>query len=237
VRINKYLALCRIGSRRGAEQIILSGRVWVNGATVTNLATDIADTDAVTVDGNPIAPQTNKVYIMLNKPMGIITSVRDQFGRKTVIDLLNESPKQYRELLSSVRLFPVGRLDYDTSGLLIITNDGDLTKTLTHPSAQINKTYIATTDRDITKAELDTLSAGVVIDGTRTAPAVFEYLEHHNRVKIKITLHEGRNRQVRKMFDSVGARIKSLTRIGEGKLHLGNLKTGDWRFLRKTEII
>jgi 23S rRNA pseudouridine2605 synthase len=275
MRINKYLALCRAGSRRGVEIIIISNRVRVNGVIVSNLATDIVDTDIVTVDGKPVKMQTDKVYIMLNKPTGIITTVKDSFGRKTVIDLIYENPKQYKELLSGVRLFPVGRLDYNTSGLIILTNDGELTKELTHPSSETEKVYIAVTERPITESELKTLSAGVLIDTSpqvfgqrqnetksdriktvrvktapvktdrvrtvrvKTAPAEFKYFDKRpdGRNKIQITIHEGKNRQIRKMFESIGVNVKTLQRIAEGKLNIGNLKTGEWRFIKKSEII
>jgi 23S rRNA pseudouridine2605 synthase len=237
MRINKFLALCRAGSRRGVEKIITAGRVQVNGLPVSNLATDILPTDTVTVDGKPVFPQTDKIYIMLNKPTGIMTTVNDPNARKTVLDLIYDNQKQYGELLSRVRLFPVGRLDYNTSGLLIITNDGDLTKILTHPSSETQKEYIAVTDRPITENELKTLSNGVEIDDKKTAPAVFEYLDFHKREHIKITLHEGRNRQIRRMFDAIGVNVKSLQRTAEGRLSLGNLKLGDWKFIRKSEIV
>jgi 23S rRNA pseudouridine2605 synthase len=190
---------------------------------------------------------------MLHKPTGIVTTAADQFGRKTVIDLIYENPKQYRELLSNVRLFPVGRLDYNTSGLLLITNDGDLTKRLTHPSSETQKVYIAAADRPITESELKILSNGVMIDGVKTAPALFEYCGEfegnrknggfgagtrpQDKTQIKIMLHEGRNRQIRKMFESIGVNVKALRRIAEGKLSIGSLKTGDWRFVRKNEIV
>jgi 23S rRNA pseudouridine2605 synthase len=244
MRVNKYLAQCGIGSRRSVEKTILSGRVKVNGVAVKNLATDISKTDTVTVDGRPLKPQTEKIYIMLNKPVGTVTTANDPFDRKTVLDVIYENPKQYRKLLESVRLYPVGRLDYNTGGLLLLTNDGELTAELTHPSSNICKTYIAVTDRRVTEPELETLSAGVKVDGRLTSPAVFEYADRggtdrtpDKRCIIKITLHEGRNRQIRKMFETLSVSIKSLTRIAEGKLTIGNLKTGDWKFIRKSQIL
>jgi 23S rRNA pseudouridine2605 synthase len=226
VRINKFIAGCGIGSRRGSESIILSGRVKLNGATVRGLATDINSDDIVTIDGKPIFLQTEKVYIMLNKPTGVVTTASDPFGRKTVLDIVQ----------TKVRIFPVGRLDYNTSGLLLLTNDGELAKKLTHPSSQIQKVYLAATDKFLSVKDLETLSSGVVIDGKKTAPAKFEF--HNNKKNnIKITLHEGRNRQIRKMFESLGIRVQTLTRTNEGKLSLGNLKPGEWKYVKRSQII
>jgi 23S rRNA pseudouridine2605 synthase len=227
MRVNKYLAMCGAGSRRAVEQIVLNGRVSVNGVAVNNLAADIRDTDIVCIDGKPIKIQTEKVYIMLNKPVGVISTVKDPFGRTTVLDIVK---------IPNARLYPVGRLDYNTSGLIILTNDGDLTKTLTHPSAHINKIYIATVDRDITKEELDSLSVGIKIDGVKTAAAVFKHFGKEKK-KIHITIHEGRNRQIRRMFETLGIKVKTLCRISESKLTLGNLKTGEWRYIKRSQII
>lgn len=236
MRVNKYLALCGLGSRRGVEALVLAGRVQLNGQVIKDLATDVKETDTVTVDHQPTQLQSNKVYILLNKPNGVVSTTNDPQGRPTVLDVIYQNPKQYRELLSSVRLYPVGRLDYYTSGLLILTNDGALTKALTHPSTHVDKVYIATVNRPVTKDELAILSAGVRIDGVKTAPALFEYVKH-DRMVIKVTIHEGRNRQVRKMFGVLGIDVKNLTRIREGKLELGKLAVGDWKFVRKSQII
>ena len=236
MRVNKYLALCGLGSRRHVESLVLSGRVRINGQVITNLATTVAETDTVTVDQRPISAPTDKVYLMLNKPAGVVSTTRDPQHRTTVLDLLQQNPKQYQTLFSRVRLYPVGRLDYHTQGLLLLTNDGDLTKQLTHPSTHVNKIYVAVVDRPVTKAELETLSTGVKIDGVMTAPAAFEFIKH-DRTHIKVTIHEGRNRQVRKMFATLGIQVLHLTRIQEGKLTLGNLAVGDWKFVRKSQII
>ncbi len=236
MRVNKYLAMCGVGSRRSVEELILLGKVKVNGGIITNLATDIKDTDLVTVNNKPVKAQTNKVYIMLNKPNRVVSTSSDPEGRTTVIDVIKQNPKQYKDLISTTRLYPVGRLDYNTTGLLILTNDGDLTLALTHPSTKVDKTYIATVDRPIMKSELETLSSGVKIDGVKTAPASFEYVKH-DRMKIKVVIHEGRNRQVRKMFETIGANVKTLARIKEGNLELGNLSLGDWKFIRKNQIV
>lgn len=236
MRVNKYLAQCGLGSRRHVESLILAGRVKLNGTTITNLATDIADDATVMVDGRPVTPPTDKVYILMNKPDGVVSTTADPQGRRTVLDVLRANPKQYGNLLTRLRLYPVGRLDYHTTGLLLLTNDGDLTKKLTHPSTHVDKVYLATVDRPVTKQELETLSRGVSIDGRMTAPALFEYLKH-DRTQIKVTIHEGRNRQIRKMFATQDLNVVTLTRVQEGKLRLGDLAVGDWRLISKNQII
>ena len=236
MRVNKYLALCGLGSRRHVESLVTAGRVRLNGVIITDLATLIADDATVTVDNKPVKPVTDKVYILLNKPAGVVTTTYDPQGRPTVLDVIYNNPKQYTTLLKSVRLYPVGRLDYHTSGLLILTNDGALTKQLTHPSTHIDKLYHATVDRPVTKSELETLSKGVKIDGIKTAPASFTYIKH-DRTQIQVIIHEGRNRQIRKMFETLGIKVTQLTRLQEGKLSLGNLPVGDWKFIRKSQIL
>ena len=236
MRVNKYLALCGLGSRRHVESLVTAGRVRLNGKVITDLATLIPDDATVTVDNKPVKPVADKVYILLNKPAGVVTTTYDPQGRPTVLDVIYNNPKQYSTLLKSVRLYPVGRLDYHTSGLLILTNDGALTKQLTHPSTHVDKLYHAVVDRPVTKNELETLSKGVKIDGVKTAPASFTYIKH-DRTQIEVIIHEGRNRQIRKMFETLGIKVTQLTRLQEGKLSLGNLPVGDWKFIRKTQII
>lgn len=236
MRVNKYLALCGLGSRRHVESLVTAGRVRLNGKVITDLATLIPDDATVTVDNKPVKPAADKVYILLNKPAGVVTTTYDPQGRPTVLDVIYNNPKQYSTLLKSVRLYPVGRLDYHTSGLLILTNDGALTKQLTHPSTHVDKLYHAVVDRPVTKNELETLSKGVKIDGVKTAPASFTYIKH-DRTQIEVIIHEGRNRQIRKMFETLGIKVTQLTRLQEGKLSLGNLPVGDWKFIRKTQII
>lgn len=236
MRVNKYLALCGLGSRRHVESLVTAGRVRLNDVVITDLATDIPDDASVSVDNRPVQPTEDKVYILLNKPNGVISSTYDPQGRTTVLDVIRQNPKQYSKLLNSVRLYPVGRLDYNTCGLLLLTNDGALTKQLTHPSTHVNKVYHATVDRPVTKTELETLSNGVSIDGVKTAPASFTYIKH-DRMQIQVMIHEGRNRQIRKMFETQGIKVTHLIRLQEGKLTLGNLATGDWKFVRKSQII
>ena len=218
------------------ESLVTAGRVRLNGVVITDLATLIPEDATVTVDNRPVKPTTDKVYILLNKPAGVVSTTYDPQGRPTVLDVILSNPKQYATLLKSVRLYPVGRLDYHTCGLLILTNDGALTKQLTHPSTHVDKLYHATVDRPVTKSELETLSQGVKIDGVKTAPASFTYIKH-DRTQIQVIIHEGRNRQIRKMFETLGIKVTHLTRLQEGKLSLGNLPVGDWKFIRKSQII
>ena len=236
MRVNKYLALCGLGSRRHVESLVLDGRVRLNGVVITDLATLIPDDATVTVDNKPIKPAEDKVYILLNKPKGVVSTTYDPQGRPTVLDVIRNNPKQYGKLLSTVRLYPVGRLDYHTCGLLLLTNDGALTKQLTHPSTHVDKIYHATVNRPVTKTELETLSNGVKIDGVKTAPASFTYIKH-DRTQIQVIIHEGRNRQIRKMFETLDIQVTHLIRLQEGKLSLGNLPVVDWKFVRKSQII
>ena len=218
-RINKYLAECGVASRRAVEDLIRAGKITINGKIVTNLSTQITDTDKVAVDGKPVSCQSKKVYIMLNKPAGVVTTCDDQFGRKTVMDLLYEITE---------RVYPVGRLDYDTEGLLILTNDGEFAKKVTHPSSEIPKTYDVTTNKTITPQQHMLLRGGAGFKPPREVRIL------QNTAVITIT--EGKNRQVRKMFESVGLRITHLKRIAIGSLTLGDLGTGEWRHLSLNSV-
>ena len=223
VRLQKLLASCGITSRRKAEWLIANGRVLVNGEVVTELGARAFETDEIIVDGERMVPQ-EKVYIMLNKPSDIITSAKDNYGRKTVLDLV---PKD-------VRLFPVGRLDYETSGLLFLTNDGDWANKLTHPSMKVEKTYVATVKGIPTRNELMAFRRGLLVDGKLTAPCSAELISPGT---IKITLHEGRNRQVRKMCEAIGHPVVSLKRVSIGSFELGDLGPGQWRYLTDIEVL
>ena len=230
VRLQKYIAMCGVASRRKAEEMIAEGRVTVNGekATEQGIKVEIG-ADRIFVDGEEIAVVTKKYYIMLNKPVGYVSTVSDQFDRPTVIDLLSEEIKS--------RIFPVGRLDYDTEGLLILTNDGDFTYRVTHPKFELGKTYIASVSNGLTVSGINALKRGVVIDGYKTSPAEVEILDADQMgTYVKITIHEGRNRQVRKMFESVGVKVKALKRISIGTVELGNLPLGRWRHLTAHEV-
>ena len=229
MRLQKFIAECGIASRRGAEKIIESGRVYVNGDLVDYMGCEIdPDKDMVELDGRVIRPESKKYYIVLNKPKNYVTTVSDDLGRPTVMHLVEDI---------DARIYPVGRLDFDTSGLLIMTNDGDFANKLTHPRNVVNKTYIARIDRLLTEDEIDRLCKGVDLDGTKTAPAKAEIIKRPQKgFEVKITIHEGRNRQVRRMLEAVNANVLALKRISVGSVTLGNLPEGKWRKLSDAEI-
>ncbi|MCJ8011125.1 rRNA pseudouridine synthase [Paenibacillus sp. KQZ6P-2] len=229
-RLQKILAQAGIASRRKCEELILAGKVEVNGETVTALGTKAdPETDIITVEGKPIRNE-KKIYIMLNKPKGVITSASDPAGRKIVTDYI----KGIKE-----RIYPVGRLDYDTEGLLLLTNDGEFANMLTHPKHHVPKTYLATVEGIPHGSELDKLRAGIQLEDGMTSPAEVEYKDidtEKNEAVITITIHEGRNRQVRRMFDAINHKVIRLKRISFGDLLLQNLKRGLYRHLTKDEV-
>ena len=229
MRLQKFIAECGIASRRNAEKMIESGRVYVNGELVDYMGCVIdPDYDIVEVDGQVIRQESKKHYIMLNKPKNYVTTVSDDLGRPTVMQLVKDV---------HARIYPVGRLDFDTTGLLIMTNDGEFANILTHPSHAVNKVYIARIDKPLDENQLERLRTGVEIDGVMTSPAKAENIKRPQKgYEVKITIHEGRNRQVRKMLDAVGANVMSLKRISVGSLTLGNLPEGKWRRLSEAEI-
>lgn len=230
VRLQKYIAMCGKASRRGAEQMITDGRVRVNGERVVQLGTKVEiGADSVAVDGVELTAVKKKYYIMLNKPAGYLSTVSDDFDRPTVIDLLSEEIK--------TRIFPVGRLDYETEGLLLMTNDGDFAYRVTHPKFELGKTYVATVGAGLTIAGLNKLRRGVRLEEFKTSPAEVELLNSDaNKAVVKITIHEGKNRQVRRMFEAIGCRVLDLKRISIGRVELGNLPEGRWRYLTSHEI-
>ncbi|HHW56650.1 MAG TPA: rRNA pseudouridine synthase [Clostridia bacterium] len=227
-RLQKYLAECGIASRRKCEDYILQGRVKVNGRVVRELGVKInPEVDIIEFDGKIVRRENKKIYIMLNKPTGYITSAKDQFGRPTVMDLI-----KIKE-----RIYPVGRLDYDTSGLLLLTNDGGLANILMHPRHEIVKTYIAKIKGIPTEKELERFRNGLLIDGYLTSKAEIEILSIENRTcVVEIKIHEGKNRQVRKMCEAIGHPVIFLTRTKIGELSLGKLKPGEWKYLTPKEI-
>ena len=231
MRINKYIASCGIASRRKSEEIILDKRVKVNGKTVCELSINIDENkDIVEIDGKIISLSKNHIYIVLNKPEGYITTVKDQFDRPNVLDLVTDIKE---------RVYPIGRLDYETSGLLILTNDGDLTYKLTHPKHEVDKTYVALVKGQPTYEELKKFRDGLDIEDYKTAPAkirVVDVNEEKNYSKCEIKIHEGRNRQVRKMCKAINHPVLRLRRIAMGEIRLKGLKVGEYRHLTKEEI-
>ncbi len=228
MRLQKYISRCGIASRRHAEEMIREGRIRVNGKVVTEMGMTVSALDLVECDGKPIVPEENPVYIMLNKPGGYVTTVSDPEGRKTVMDLIDG----VRE-----RVYPVGRLDYDTEGLLILTNDGDFAHRMTHPRHQVTKTYIAEVEGIPSQETLRKLRNGIMLDERPTSPAKVELLEEKkNGAVLRITIHEGRNRQVKRMCEAVGHPVQSLKRIAFGGLRLGDLKPGKWRYISAQEV-
>ncbi len=227
MRINKYLAECGVASRRGCDKLIEEGRVTVNGKTAA-LGDDIAGGEEICVDGVPVSHGEKHSYYLLNKPKGYVCTVRDDKGRKTVMELLPPD---------AGRVFPVGRLDYDTEGMLLLTDDGDLTFRLTHPKNEVPKTYLVKIEKGITDAELNRLRAGVEIDGVLTGKSKVKVIETDKAfTKLQVTITEGRNRQVRKMFEAVGKQVVFLKRIKIGEMRLGSLPRGKVRKLTAEEI-
>jgi pseudouridine synthase len=228
MRLQKYLALCSVASRRSSEEIILSGRVSVNGKIITELGTKVVPGDKVTVDGREIKQDNKKIYIMLNKPRGCVTTAEDDRGRQTVMDYVGDIEE---------RIYPVGRLDYNTEGLIILTNDGELAYSLTHPKHEKEKVYDALVKGIVYHNAIEKLERGVYIDGKKTFPCKAEVIEHRRSSSvIRLTIHEGRNRQVRKMCDAISHSVIALRRVAVDGIELGNLETGKWRHLTKTEV-
>jgi len=230
MRINKFLASAGFGSRRKCESLVREGKVLCNGEIVTDLGFSVDEKkDKVTVDGKPAVVASEFTYVMLHKPKGVITSMSDEHGRKTVSDIM---PEEYKNLK------PVGRLDYDSEGLLLMTNDGDLAYVLTHPSHEITKTYVVRVEGDVKESQLAVMRAGVVIDGVRLSKCKVKILEKvKDDTKLEVVINEGRNRQVRKMFDAVGLNVVFLKRTKIGDLRLGGLTRGAYRLLNEQEIV
>ena len=230
MRLQKYMAMCGVAARRKCEEIIASGRVTVNGEIVTQMGTQVEEGDHVTLDGQTITPEERKRYILYHKPAGEVTTVSDDKGRETVMD---------RFAGMDVRLYPVGRLDYDSEGLLLLTNDGELAQRLTHPSCEVDKTYLARVTGNPSGEALERLRRGVFMEGDerRTYPADVRVVRDESLYSdVLVTIHEGRNRQVRRMFDAVGHRVLLLRRVRFGPLELGALRRGEWRELTEDEI-
>lgn len=229
-RLQKYMASCGIASRRKCEEIILSGNVKVNGETVSELGIKVDPSkDVVEYNGNIIRKEERKVYIILNKPEDVITSVKDEKGRKTVIDIVSVPE----------RIFPIGRLDYDSSGLIILTNDGELYNKVIHPRVEIDKKYVAVVKGEVSIDDKEVFENGIDIGGYITAPAKLKMLDYSHRrdvSTIEVCIHEGKNRQIRKMCAALGHDVISLKRVSVGNIGLGQLKKGEYRELNKEEM-
>lgn len=228
-RLQKVMAAAGIASRRECEKMIQAGRVQVNGKTVTELGTKVGPKAFITIDGKGLRP-TKKRYILLYKPRGVVTTMKDPQGRRTVAEML----EGVRE-----RLYPVGRLDYQTEGLLLMTNDGELAQKMTHPSHHVNKTYEVTVKGKVPEEKLDILRMGVPLEDGLTAPALV-YVKGYDPEKkltlFTVTIHEGRNRQVRRMCDFIGFPVNKLKRVQIASLTLEGLKKGEYRELEPEEV-
>lgn len=224
IRLNKYIAQSGICSRRKADELIADKEVKINGSTVLEQGVMVDELeDIVSVSGKNISLVKRKIYIMMNKPEGYVTTSSEQYDRPCVLDLIKEED----------RVYPVGRLDMETEGLLLLTNDGEFANQMMHPSKKINKVYIAKVTGTITDEAIKKLKSGVEIEDYKTAPAIVEKL---SRDELKITIHEGKNRQVRKMCSAVDLNVVKLKRIKIGNLEIGDLKVGKYRVMKSYEI-
>lgn len=234
-RLQKFLANKGVCSRRKAEEYILDGKVKVNGQVVTQLGTKVdIDNDQIEFEGKNINYEIKKVYILLNKPIGYVTTVKDQFNRPTVMELLKQNGKQIK-----TSVVPVGRLDMYTSGALILSNDGDFVNKVTHPKHEIDKTYQVTLKGEITDLEVEKLRKGVDIGEYITKPAsvrIMKIDKEKNISRIEVKIHEGKNRQVRRMCEAVDKKVLALHRSKIGDIAVKDLKLGQWRFLSKEEV-
>ena len=228
VRLQKFMPECGVASRRKSEELIESGKVRVNGA-VASLGDKInPKKDTVTVSGKKIVKQKEHKYIMLHKPRGFITTMSDEMERKCVAQLISDVPQ---------RVYPVGRLDRESEGLLLFTNDGEFANALTHPKKHVSKTYRVTVRPGVTDEQLSAITEGIIIDDRKTAPAEVRVVtKEENRVVLEIILYEGRNRQIRKMCEQLDLEVARLKRTAIGSVKLGMLKQGDWRDLTEDEV-
>ena len=229
-RLQKYMASCGIASRRKCEELILLGKVKVNGNVIEELGFKVNPLkDIVEYDGRVITKEEKKVYIMLNKPEDVITSVKDEKDRKTVIDIVKVNE----------RIFPIGRLDYDSSGLILLTNDGELYNKIIHPRVELDKKYVAVVKGEVSLDDKEKFESGIDIGGYITAPAKLKMLEYSHRKDlstIEVCIHEGKNRQIRKMCSAINHEVISLKRVSIGNIRLGQLKKGEYRCLNDEEM-
>lgn len=228
MRINKYIAQAGIASRRKADELIINGNVKVNGAVMKEPGYDVKPEDKVMVNGREVGGAQKSEYVLINKPLGVVTTVEDDRDRMTVMDIVKDV---------DARLFPVGRLDYNTTGALIMTNDGDLAYRLTHPKHEVYKTYRALVKGILSKERVARLRNGVDIGGFITSKAMVKVIKgNQHSTLVEISIHEGKNRQVRKMFAAVGNPVQELERIAIGNIRLGHLKPGHYRKLTREEV-
>ena len=228
MRLNKFLSNSGVASRRKCDELISQGKVFVNGKVVTELGLQINEKkDKVTVEGKQIKLPSSFVYIKLNKPKGYACTAHDEKGRKTIYELID----------TDERLFSIGRLDYDTEGLILLTNDGDFANKVAHPKYAIEKEYRVTVEGQIKESELAVLRKGVVVDGERMPSAKVEFLSEDDKfTKLSVVIDEGQNRQIRRMFEAIGKSIRLLKRVRIGQVRLGGLKRGDYRDLTEDEL-
>lgn len=228
-RLQKIIAQSGYCSRRKAEELIVDGKVKVNGKVITELGTKVDYNDTISINGKPLNNKEEKIYYLLNKPRGVITSVKDEKDRKTVLDFIPNDK----------RVYPVGRLDYDTTGVLLLTNDGELTNLLTHPKNHVEKTYIAKVEGLVMKQDLEKLCNGVMIDGKKTSKAkarIKKMDKKTNHTLVELVIHEGRNHQVKKMFEAIGYNVLKLKREKFSFLNTNGLKSGEYRQLSIKEV-
>jgi len=231
MRINKFLAQAGLGSRRSCEQLVLENKIKVNGKIISDLATDIdPQNDIVEYKNKKIRFSSNKIYLMLNKPIGYLVTADDPFERKTVFDLL---PK-FKE-----HVFPIGRLDKNSEGLLLLTNDGDFAQKVTHPSKKLPKTYLVKAKGRIYFRQLRELREGVQLEDGKTLPAkvfIKSYNKAQNLTKIRMVIFEGKNQQIRRMLKAVGSSVIELKRVQIGEINIGKMPIGEWRYLKEKEV-
>lgn len=228
-RLQKVIAMYGDYSRRKAEELIVKGKVLVNGEVVSELGSKVKSSDVIEVDGTILDKNRNFEYYLLNKPREVVTTTKDEYGRKTVVDLID----------TDARIYPVGRLDYDTTGLLILTNDGVLANKLMHPSSKIDKVYVAKVNGKVDGSDVKKLRSGVIIDGRKTSKAsvkIKKYNKKNNTTIVQLTIHEGRNHQVKKMFQVLGYEVAKLKREKYANLDLKGLKVGEYRRLTFKEV-
>ena len=228
MRLQKFMAEAGIASRRACEKMIEDGRVTVNGALAV-LGSSVEETDQVCLDGKPVKREEKRVVILLYKPRGVVSTSSDPEGRRTVQEFVKDVP---------LRLYNIGRLDINSEGLLLLTNDGELCNKMTHPKYRVEKTYYAVCDGRLTPSEIQSLTNGVLLEDGMTAPAKVNYTTFNQRgdTGLSITIHEGRNRQIRRMLEAVGHRTLRLKREQYGPLTLGEMRSGEWRYLTDKEI-